>query len=54
MDVPMETLMDILLSPSPLPSQFPEPPSYTSMPLPLEAIYSFKEELYTSIQSWAA
>jgi len=53
------TTMDTRLSPSPLPSQPPEPlptdapPPPTSMPLPLEAIYSSKEELYTSIQAWA-
>jgi hypothetical protein len=52
--------MDIRLSPSPLPSQSHEPlpadapPSPTSMPLPPEATYSSKEELYTSIQAWAA
>jgi hypothetical protein len=52
--------MDFRLSPSPLPSQSPEPlaveaPSPpTTMPLPPEAIYSSKEELYTSIQAWAA
>src|ERR1700710_745014 len=51
--------MDALLSLSPLPSQSPEPlpaeaPSPpTSMLLPSEAIYSSKEELYTSIQAWA-
>ena len=57
MDAPMDTPMDTLLSPSPLPSQSPEPfltPSLGSMPLPPEAIYSSKEELYTSIQAWAA
>jgi hypothetical protein len=52
--------MDFQLSLSPLPSLSPEPllvgaPSLpTSMPLPPEAIYSSKEELYTSIQAWAA
>ncbi len=51
--------MDIQLSPLLLPSQSPEPlpadaPPPTSMPLPPEAIYSSKEELYTSIQAWAA
>jgi hypothetical protein len=52
--------MDSLLSPSPLPLQSPEPLpaeppfSSTAMPLPPEAIYSSKEELYTSIQAWAA
>jgi hypothetical protein len=30
------------------------PPPLTSMLLPLEAIYSSKEDLYTSIQTWAA
>ena len=49
----------VLLSPSPPPSlnpsllpEAPSPP--TSMPLPPEAIYSSKEELYTLIQTWAA
>ena len=46
--------MDTLLSPSLLPSQSPEPSSLTSMPLPPEATYSSKEELYASIQAWAA
>jgi hypothetical protein len=52
--------MDTLLSPSPLPSQSLEPlladapTTPTSMPLPPEAIYSSKEELYASIQAWAA
>ena len=52
--------MDIRLSPSPLLSPSPEPLpadaplSPTSMPLPPEAIYSLKEELYASIQAWAA
>jgi hypothetical protein len=39
------------LSPPPEPSLAEAPPS---MPLPPEAIYSSKEELYTSIQAWAA
>jgi hypothetical protein len=52
--------MDIRLSPSPLPSPLlspsppPPAPSSTSMPLPPEAKYSSKEELYASIQAWAA
>jgi hypothetical protein len=52
--------MDFRLSLSPLLSQSHEPlpaeapSSSTSMPLPLEAIYSSKQELYTSIQAWAA
>jgi hypothetical protein len=50
----MDAPMDALLSPSPLPSQSPEPSSPMSMPLPLEATYSSKEELYASIQAWAA
>jgi hypothetical protein len=43
-----------ILSPSPerLLADPPLPP--TSMPLPPEATYSSKEELYTSIQAWAA
>jgi hypothetical protein len=49
----MNAPMDALLSPSLLPSQSPEP-SLTSMPLPPEATYSSKEELYASIQAWAA
>jgi hypothetical protein len=52
--------MEIHLSPSPLPLLSPEllqveasfPP--TSVPLPLEAIQSSKEELYTAIQAFAA
>jgi hypothetical protein len=35
-------------------SQSPEPSSLMPMPLPPQAIYSSKEELYTSIQAWAA
>ena len=50
----MDAPMDALLSPSPLPSQSPEPSSPMSMPLPPEATYSSKEELYASIQAWAA
>jgi hypothetical protein len=48
--------MDALLSPSPspLPSQSPEPSSLTSMPLPPEATYSSKVELYEAIQAFAA
>jgi hypothetical protein len=52
--------MDTQLLPLLLPSQLPEPqPAEAasptiSMPLPPEAIYSSKEELYTSIQAWAA
>ena len=52
--------MDFRLSLSPLPSQPPEPlPADaplipTSMPLPPEATYNSKKELYTSIQAWAA
>jgi hypothetical protein len=52
--------MNTQLLPLPLPSQSPEPQPAeaasptTSMPLPPEAIYSSKEELYTSIQAWAA
>ena len=52
--------MDFRLSLSPLLSQPPEPlPAdapliSTSMPLPPEAIYSSKEELYTAIQAFAA
>ncbi|CAG8971729.1 hypothetical protein HYALB_00007209 [Hymenoscyphus albidus] len=55
--------MDVQLSLSPLPLHSPEQPlepasadatPHTSMPLPPEAIYSSKEELYTSIQAWAA
>jgi hypothetical protein len=44
----------VLLSPSPglLLAEAPSPP--TSMPLPPEAIYSSREELYSSIQAWAA
>jgi hypothetical protein len=44
----------VLLSPSPGPSPAEAPSLPTSMPLPPEAIYSSKEELYTSIQAWAA
>jgi hypothetical protein len=46
-----------LLSPSPQPLLSPEPlpaDAPPSMPLPPEAIYSSKEELYVSIQSFAA
>jgi hypothetical protein len=52
--------MDFRLSLSPLASQSPEPlPAEshappTTMPLPPEAIYSSKEELYSSIQAFAA
>jgi hypothetical protein len=45
--------MDILLSPSPLP-ELSLAEASLSMPLPPEAIYGSKEELYTSIQAWAA
>jgi hypothetical protein len=49
----MDALIDFQLSPSPLPLlvKVPQP---TSMPLPPEAIYSSKEELYTAIQAFAA
>ena len=59
------TIMDIRLSisvsppriqssslPGSLPVESSSPP--ISMPLPLEAIYSSREELYTLIQAWAA
>jgi hypothetical protein len=49
----MDAPIDALLSPSPLLSLSPEPSSPTSMPLPPEATYSSKEELYASIQAWA-
>ena len=55
---PPRVLLSLSPGPSPGPSPRPSPaePSSppTSMPLPPEAIYSSKEELYTSIQSWAA
>jgi hypothetical protein len=44
----------VLLSPSPEPSLAEAPSPPTSMPLPLEAIYSSKEELCTLIQAFAA
>ena len=48
---PLQPLQPLqpLRSPIPLPADAPP-----SMPLPPEAIYSSKEELYTSIQAWAA
>jgi hypothetical protein len=48
--------MDIRLLPSPQPLPASQSPttSSTSMPLPPEATYSSKEELYASIQAWAA
>ena len=52
--------MDFRLSLSPLPSQSPEhllaeaPSPPTSMPLPPEATYSSKEELYRAIQAFTA
>jgi hypothetical protein len=49
----MDAPMNFQLSLSPLPLLAAAPP-LTSMPLPPEAIYSSKEELYTSIQAWAA
>ena len=42
-----------LLQPPPLAPRLPTPSS-PSMPLPPEALYSSKEELYTSIQAFAA
>src|SRR5882757_6521367 len=42
----------VLLSPSPKPAD--APPHPTSMPLPPEAIYSSKEELYRAIQAFAS
>lgn len=42
------------LSPQPPPVQQLPPPSSTSMPLPPEAVYSSKEELYAAIQAFAA
>jgi hypothetical protein len=42
----------VLLSPSPKPAE--APPHPTSMPLPPEAIYSSKEELYRAIQAFAS
>jgi hypothetical protein len=50
----------VLWSPTPQPSslQLPPPPAQqsvpSSMPLPPEAVYSSKDELYASIQAWAA
>ena len=49
----------LLVSPSPEPQPASPPvlqatPQATAMPLPPEAIYSSKDELYTSIQAWAA
>jgi hypothetical protein len=49
----MDAPIDFQLSPSPLPS-LAEAPEPQSMPLPPEAIYSSKEELYTAIQAFAA
>ena len=49
----MDTLLSLSpLSPKPLLAE--APPTPMSMPLPPEATYSSKEELYTSIQAWAA
>src|ERR1700733_7885060 len=50
----IDVLMDALLSLSPEPFPTGASPSLTSMPLPPEATYSSKEELYASIQAWAA
>lgn len=57
----MDIRLSISVSPPPLilTSQEPRPasppiPQATAMPLPPEAMYSSKEELYTSIQAWAA
>lgn len=44
----------VLHSLSPNPSLASAPVTSTAMPLPPEAIYALKEELYTSIQAWAA
>ena len=49
----MDTPMDSQLSLSPLPV-LAEATQPTSMPLPPEAIYNSKEELYTAIQAFAA
>jgi hypothetical protein len=61
----MDIRLSISVSPSPLVSPSPEPqpalasqpepaPQTMAMPLSPEAIYSSREELYTSIQAWAA
>jgi hypothetical protein len=47
------TTIDSLLSPPELLPTGP-PSSHTAIPLPSEAIYSSKKELYASIQAWAA
>jgi hypothetical protein len=52
MDAPMD--FQLSLSPLPLPAEPLPVEAPPSMPLPPEAIYSSKEELYTSIQAWAA
>ncbi len=49
MDIPIDLQLSPSLLPEPLPAEAPP-----LMPLPPEAIYSSKEELYTSIQAWAA
>jgi hypothetical protein len=52
--------MDFQFSPSASPPQLPMPlhttttPPPVSMPLPPEATYGSREELYSSIQAWAA
>ena len=51
MDAPMDFQLS-LSPPSPRPSLVEDPQS-TSIPLPPEATYSFKEELYRAIQAFA-
>jgi hypothetical protein len=58
----MDIRLSISISPPPRPlpelqtplAPLPQTPSSTSMPLPPEAVYSSKAELYTAIQTFAA
>jgi hypothetical protein len=54
MDTRLSVSPSVSPAPQPMPASQSPTTSSTSMPLPPEATYSSKEELYASIQAWAA
>ena len=51
---PPEAVRRVTISVSPPPAPEPLPPPVTQLPPPPEATYSSKDQLYESIQAWAA